>query len=508
MIKHHARTIAANRAPLFVILVAVCVALITPSNARAAITWSSGTNTVGADQTLQDTQIVITGGTNTVLGLSGPPAGSTSGGTLRLIGGGVGLQITGSTITLNSDATSAGRLFLQGNVSTSASSTTALIATGGAATNPGKVDLGSGTRIFTVAPGTVASPGPDLSITASVANGGLEKAGTGIIALSGNNTYAGGTMLDAGTFLINSATAIGTSFFTVAGPNTTIDNTTGLAITLTNNNQFNLSGGDLNFAGSNNLNLGTGIFVMSNASRTITVSNPTATLTVGGRIQDSGQDLGLIKSGPGTLVLGGNNLYAGLTTLSAGTLVLNGSTSFGVTTAATTVFVNNGSVSGDVSVSGSMSGAGAIHGSLLIDNGGTANLSSGTVEIDGGIVNDGTFILSHGAQITGETGFTNNGVLDVMTAGPFNPPNFTNNGTVVDSTTVKVKAITRSGNTTTVEVDCYAGHSYQLQKSTTTPDASAFTTNVGDPQGGKTGSVLTFMDSSTGTTFYRVAVDS
>lgn len=507
MTKRHARTVPSYRASLLLTVVALCAAIL--HDARATITWSGGTNTVGADQTQQDTQIVVTGGTNTIQGLSGPPAGSTSGGTLRLIGGGAGLKITGATITLNSDNTSAGRLLLQGDVFTFASSATALIANGGSATQPGNTDLGSGTRVFTVAAGSVPSGGPDLSITATLTDGGLEKAGTGIIALSGNNTYAGGTILDAGSFYINSPTAIGTSFFSVAGPNTTVDNTSGGPITLTNNNQFNLSGGDFNFTGTNDLNLGTGIFVMSNASRTVTVTNPAATLTIGGRIQDSGQDLGLTKAGPGGLVLGGNNLYAGLTTLSGGSLTLKGSTSNGVNTAAGTTFTNDGAVYGDVSTSGLLTGTGAFHGSLVVNNGGTANFDGATIPVDGGIVNNGTFILRNGAQLTGETGFSNTGTLDVSTAGPFNPPMFSNSGTVIDASVIKVKSIARAGNTVTIRVDSYTGHSYQLQKSTTTPDASAFTANVNNPQTGTTGTVLTFSDSNASGTraFYRVAVD-
>ncbi len=491
---------------------ALAVALISSvvSSAEAAITWSAGTNTVGADQVLQDTTILVTGGTNVVQGLSGPPAGSTSGGILRLIGGGGGLQITGATITLNSDNTSAGRLLLQGNVFTGAASVTSSIANGGSATNAGNVDLGSGTRVFNIAAGSVPSAGPDLSITANVADGGLEKSGPGIIALSGDNTYAGGTMLDAGTFYINSPTAIGTSFFTVAGPGTTIDNTSNGAVTLSNNNQFNLSGGDLNFAGTKDLNLGTGILVMSNASRTITVGNLAATLTVGGRIQDSGQNLGLTKSGPGALVLNGQNLYSGSTNLNAGSLILNGSTSNGVSTSQGTTFTNNGSINGDVSVSGAMSGLGAIHGSLVVNNTGTANFSGGTVQIDGGVVNNGTFILRNGAQLTGLTGFSNTGVLDLSTAGPFNPPNYTNSGTVIDASVIKTKSISKAGATVTVKIDSYSGHTYQLQKSTTSLDPSAFTANVGPAQNGSTGAVLTFSDSSASgaKAFYRIAVDS
>ena len=175
--------------------------------------------------------------------------------------------------------------------------------------------LAAGPDSSQFAAGSVPSAGPDLSITAQVSDGGLEKAGAGIIALSGPNTYTGGTELDAGTFYINSATAIGAGFFTINGAGTTIDNTSGSPITLSNNNQFNLTAGDLTFIGTNDLNLGTGIMVMTNANRTISITDSSATLTVGGRIQDAGQDLSLTKAGAGTLVLNGENLYGGTTTV-------------------------------------------------------------------------------------------------------------------------------------------------------------------------------------------------
>jgi autotransporter-associated beta strand protein len=473
------------------------------------VTWSGGTNTVGADQTVQGTQITVTGGTNTVQGLAGPPTGTTSGGTLRVIAGGNGLQITGATVTLNSDNTSAGRLLIQGDVSTFPSSTTALIASGGSAAIPGTADLGSHTALFTVASGTVPSPGPDLSITARLTNGGLEKAGPGIIALSGDNTYSGGTKLDAGTFYINSPTAIGTGFFTVAGPNTAIDNKSGGAITLTNNNQFNLSGGDLNFIGSSDLSLGTGIMVMSNASRTINVASPTAFLVVGGRIQDAGQNLGLTKAGPGTLVLAGENLYTGGTALSNGSLILNGSTNSGLTTASNTTFLNNGAVGSDLSLSGTMSGTGAIHGSMVVNNGGVANFATGTVNVDGAVTNNGTLILRHGAVLTSGSGVVNNATLDLTTAGAV-PANLTNNGTIIDASSVTTRSATKTGNSVTVKINGFTGHTYILQRSVTTPDGTSFTSNIGSPQQGSTGNELTFTDPNASGTkaFYRVVVDS
>jgi len=475
---------------------------------RADIVWSSGTNTVPADTTQADSHIVITGGTNTVLGTLGPPAGA-NGGTLQLNLGGAGLEITGATLTLNSDDSSPGRLLVQGHVSTFAASTTALIATAGAGANAGVVDLGFGTQLFTIAPGNVPSSGPDLSITANVSSGGIEKNGGGIIALSGANTYTGGTLLDAGTFYINGATAIGSSFFTINGPNTTIDNTSGGPITLTNNNQFNLTAGDFNFTGTNDLNLGTGIFVMTNADRTVNVVNSSATLTIGGRIQDAGQSRGLTKTGTGTLVLGGNSLYTGPTNFNAGAVVLNGS--LGNTTVAVGAngaLINNGVLNNNVSVSGVLTGTGTIHGSLVINNGGQVNVSGGTLTVDGAITNNGLFVLRQGAQVGGLTGFVNNGTVDLTTAGAFNPPNFTNNGTIIDSSVVKAKTAARAGSTFTITIDSYTGHTYQLQKSTTTPAGANFS-GVGAAKQGSTGTVLTFTDSTaTGTaSFYRIVVD-
>jgi autotransporter-associated beta strand protein len=475
---------------------------------RADIVWSGGTNTVAPDTTQQDNHIVITGGTNTVQGAAGPPAG-TNAGVLQLNAGGGGLEITGATLTLNSDATKPGVLMLQGNFASHASSTTSAVATGGAAAVPGTHNLSSGTRTFTTDPGSVPGAGPDLNIMARISNGGLTKSGTGILALGGANTYTGGTVVNAGTLYINSATALGTGDLTIGGSGVSIDNRSGGPLTLTNNNSLNLTGGDLTFIGTNNLNFGTGFSVIANAaSRAINIVNSSATLTLGGSIGDNGQNVALVKMGAGTLTLSGDTLYTGGTTVNNGTLQLTGSTNSGVSVSAGATFANNGSVSGNVSVSGLMTGAGTIHGSLAINNGGGVQVNGGTLTVDGAVTNNGLVILSSGAQIGGLTGFVNNGTLDLTTAGPFNPPNFTNNGTIIDSSVVKTKTVNKAGNTVTITIDSFTGHTYQLQKSATSPAANTFS-SIGLAQQGSTGNVLTFTDSNaTGTkSFYRVVVD-
>ena len=158
--------------------------------------------------------------------------------------------------------------------------------------------------------------------------GALSKTSSGTVTLSGTNTYSGGTNLNAGTLNINSAKALGTSTFTIAA-GTTIDNTSGSAITLTTNNP-QVWNGNFTFIGTNNLNLDTGAVTLGN-NRTITVN--VNTLTVGGVISGS---YSLTKTGAGTLVLSGTNTYTGITTITGGTLSISKDRNLGVVPGSTT----------------------------------------------------------------------------------------------------------------------------------------------------------------------------
>ena len=150
----------------------------------ASVTWSGGTNTINSGGTVEDAHVAITGGTNEVQG----------GGLLQVDDGGLGLQLTGSTLTLDSASGTAGELLLgktastSANLTTFASSTTSNISSGGSATNAGYIDLNGGTSTFTIASGTTPS-GVDLAISAVIQDGALTKAGPGTLALTGANTY-------------------------------------------------------------------------------------------------------------------------------------------------------------------------------------------------------------------------------------------------------------------------------------------------------------------------------
>jgi autotransporter-associated beta strand protein len=133
-----------------------------------------------------------------------------------------------------------------------ASTTTSTISSD-SQTNPGQIDLGSATRTFTVET-AMGSAAIGLSISAQIIapGGALTKAGAGVLELTSNNTYAGGTNVNAGTLLVNNSTGSGTGSGTVMvntgtlGGNGTIS---GL-VTMSSSGTNNLAPGQAATAGS------------------------------------------------------------------------------------------------------------------------------------------------------------------------------------------------------------------------------------------------------------------
>ncbi|MDW8332501.1 MAG: autotransporter-associated beta strand repeat-containing protein, partial [Cyclobacteriaceae bacterium] len=161
----------------------------------------------------------------------------------------------------------------------------------------------------------------------------LTKSGGGTLTLSGASTHSG-TTLNAGTLNINSSNALGTAASTFIINGGTINNTSGSALTTANYPQT--WAGDFVFAGTNNLNLGTGAVSLT-ANRTVTTN--AGNLTVGGVISGA---FSLVKSGPGTLTLSGSNLFSGGCTLNGGRLNINNANALGSTTGAFTI--NGGNI--------------------------------------------------------------------------------------------------------------------------------------------------------------------
>ncbi len=161
----------------------------------------------------------------------------------------------------------------------------------------------------------------------------LSLVGAGTATLNAANTYSGGTVLAAGLLNLGHDGALGSGLVTFAGG--TVDALAG-ARTLSGNNSIQVTG-DFTFAGTNNLNLGTGAVTIP-VTKTLTVT--AGTLTMGGTVTGAG----LVKAGNGTLELLGNNTFAGALTLAAngGLVVLSGNNSARPANANALTVIGNG----------------------------------------------------------------------------------------------------------------------------------------------------------------------
>jgi autotransporter-associated beta strand protein len=256
-------------------------------------------------------------------------------GTVRLNGGTLSSDSTGARSLNNAisvqvsselgDATNSGALTLSGNLDF----TTGDLILSSRSNNEisGTINLFNSNQTFNI----------DNSVTqtmsGNVGNGTLTKSGSGILVLSGTNTYTGDTNISAGT--------------------------------------LNVSG---------QLNSGSYSGEIDNSSTFTFSSNSDQTLS--GDITGSGT---LTKSGSSTLILSGTNTYSGTTTISDGTLTLSGTLSDN-----TAVTVESGAIF-DINNSdtiGSIAGAGTIDITskevLTVGGDNSSTIFSGTIQSDDG----------------------------------------------------------------------------------------------------------------------------
>lgn len=116
---------------------------------------------------------------------------------------------------------------------------------------------------------------------------------------------------------------------------------------------------------------------------------------------------GLVKTGSGLLQLAGNNSYGGVTTVSLGTLLVNGTNSGlgGVTVASGAVLGGSGSLAGLTAVSGTLS-PGNSPGILTLDELSLGSTSTTLIELAGtsrGSTYDGVNVLTAGGLTYGGT---------------------------------------------------------------------------------------------------------
>lgn len=305
-------------------------------------------------------------GTGTVV--VGNAAGSS--GTVNIAGG----TLTAGTITLGSAATSSGTLnFGDG--------------TAVASTFTGTVSTGSGTgavNFNTSANQTIAGNFTGAGL-------GIANLGSGTTTLTGTSTFGGGVTITAGTVAAGSAGALGSSgtisfgtgtlqysannqtdysgrFSAAASQPYRVDTnaqdvTFASALTSSGGTLTKLGTGTLTLTGANTYSGGTTVSAGTLAgtttglqgaitnNATVELSQATAG-TYAGVISGTGN---LVKTGSGAVTLSGNNTYGGTTTVSAGSLLINGDQSsatgsLSVLSGAT--LGGSGTIGGNVSVAG------------------------------------------------------------------------------------------------------------------------------------------------------------
>ena len=204
--------------------------------------------------------------------------------------------------------------------------------------------------------------------------GGLAKYGTGTLALSGANSFSGGTTISNGVLSVSADDNFG------GVPTGATLNITLAGGTLTANSSFTINSKRL-----------TSVF----GNSTISVASGD-TLTYGGNISGSAS---LTKTGAGTLALSGNNGYSGTTTISSGTLEADSQTGNSVGSGSVSISAG-ATLSGSGYVSAAVSGTGTIRPGTAS---GPATLSLGNgLTMSGG----GTFVWNLSSNSTAGGSFS------------------------------------------------------------------------------------------------------
>ena len=164
---------------------------------------------------------------------------------------------------------------------------------------------GTGSGIIDVAAGTTLTYGGVITSNGASGTGGLTKDGTGVLILSGVNSYTGDTWVKTGTLTVGNAAAIPAG---TGKGNLAVDGTLDL-----NGNSLTVNG----LSGTGTAKSGI------TGAVTLTAGGNNATSNFGGRLQDGSGTLALTKIGSGTLTLGGANSFTGGVIINGGALQLS-----------------------------------------------------------------------------------------------------------------------------------------------------------------------------------------
>jgi trimeric autotransporter adhesin len=286
--------------------------IIADGSGTVAITKNSpGTLTLSAANTYSGGTILTNGTLSIDVGSVGSVGSITSSavgrGTLALNGGMI--TASGATArTILNAVTIGGNVILGDGVAT------------GSLTFSANTDLGGGTRTLTTASNVV--------FDGIVSNGGLTKAGSGVLTFNAANTYSGGTTLNDGTLRVSvgnvgsvgaiTSSAFGTGTLTLNGGRLTANSSAARAILNAHTIGGNVTLGDTTLTGALTFSANTDL---GGATRTLTIASA---VTLDGSLSNGG----IIKEGAATLTLSGNNTtFSGPITVNGGTLRVMGTPS-------------------------------------------------------------------------------------------------------------------------------------------------------------------------------------
>jgi len=363
------------------------------STYAAGTVVTAGTLTIGSGSALGSGGVTVSGGILNLAGFSLANTITLSGGTIsgtQLDGAKLVLQggeVAGNIVTGAVSKTGAGSVTLSGS-NTYAGGTTisagTLVLNNANALGTGSVTLAGGvldvkgqivsTNIALNANSSLAGDGGTISGVISGANI-LTKLGSGMLTLTGANSYSGGTTVSAGTLFAGSSTALGSGAVTVAGGALNLGSSV-LANTIT------LSSGSL--AGS-----------QLNGDRLV---------LQGGEVTGVVATGVLSKTGNGTVTLSGSNTFAGGTTISAGTLVLNNANALGtgtVTLSGGNLDVKGQTIAQNISLTAS-SGITGTHGTIsgvISGNGLLTKSGTGTLTLNGNNTFEGGALVKAGTLV-------------------------------------------------------------------------------------------------------------
>ncbi len=445
--KAGAGTLTLSGANIYTGTTTISAGTVVASNATALGTVAGGT-TVAAGATLNVNNVAIGAEAVTLNGtLQGTGAASLAGTVALGAASALNTAAFGDTLTLTGVVSGANALNKNGAGTVVLGGAAANTYTGATNVNAGTLRVGSAANKITntsavnvAAPGTldlnnfnetvgsIAGAGNitlgSATLTAGNATntlfsgvvsgtGGLTKAGTGTLELSGANTYTGTTAVSAGTVVASNVTALGTTAggTTVAnGATLRINNVAIGAEAVTVNGAGVGAAGALQGTGTASL---AGNVALATAS-TVGATAAADTLTLSGVVSGANA---LTKAGAGTVVLTGANTYTGATTINAGTVVASNATALGTLAGGTTVAagatlnINNVAIGTEaLTLNGTLQGTGAasLAGTVAL---GAANALNTAVAGD-------TLTLT--GVVSGANALNKNGAGTVVLAGAAN----------------------------------------------------------------------------------------